>query len=253
MICLRNLTYTYPHSARSREQVSSSRLSAALHHVTLDIPDKSMVALLGENGSGKSTLLTLLAGIIQPSSGECLIPKPLQDATGYLSQHAQFDLGIPLTVFEVAAMGLWRERGAFSAITLADRAAIQRILHRVGLQESMDKLLQELSGGQLQRLRFARLLLEKARLLLLDEPFNAVDEKTQIDLIDILQEQHQLGCTIIAALHDKSLAYQYFSHQILLSNHFVSLLPIHSSIVDSEQFHSQTICSLTSKQQLQIS
>lgn len=253
MIYLRNLAYTYPHSARSREQASTSCVSAALHHLTLDIPHKSMVALLGENGSGKSTLLKLLAGIIQPSSGECLISKPLQGAIGYLSQHAQFDLGIPLTVFEVAAMGLWRERGAFSAITQADRAAIQRILHRVGLQDSMDKLLQELSGGQLQRLRFARLLLEKARLLLLDEPFNAVDEKTQIDLMEILQEQHQLGCTIIAALHDKSLAYQYFSSHILLGNHLATLLPIQSPVVDLKYFHPQKICSLTSNQQLQIS
>lgn len=225
MIRLQNLGYTYSGQGNSKNPNHST---AALAQVSLDIDSPGMVALLGANGSGKSTLLKILAGELKPSQGNVEFSPNFNGRIGYLPQQPQFDLTVPVTVFEVAAMGLWNKKGAFSAMNASSQMKVFNTLKHVGLHSRAYSLIEELSGGQLQRLRFARLLLEDATLLLLDEPFNAVDDETREDLMALLVAQYKAGCTIIAALHDKLLAQQYFTSQILLAKN-----PGHSSVIKS--------------------
>lgn len=232
MIRLHNLGYTYPGQRNSKNRDQSN---AALAQVTLDVSGPDMVALLGANGSGKSTLLKILAGELKPSQGNIEISPTFHSRIGYLPQQAQFDLTVPVTVFEVAAMGLWNKKGAFSAMNQSSQLKVFNTLRQVGLHSRAYTLIEELSGGQLQRLRFARLLLEDAKLLLLDEPFNAVDDETREDLMALLMAQYNAGCTIIAALHDKLLAQQYFPSQILLGKNLG-----HSSVIKSVTVESDT-------------
>lgn len=215
MIQLVNVSYCYP--GRSTAVHHSMDTTPALKPITLDISTPGLVALMGSNGSGKSTLLKILAGALRASSGAVKLPTEMQGRIGYLSQHHQMELDVPISVFEVAAMGLWRSKGAFASLGKTERQLIYTALEQVDLIEFVHKRVNELSGGQLQRLRFARLLLEDARLLLLDEPFNAVDEKTQDELMQLLLARHRMGCSIIVALHDKALATKYFPFHITLT------------------------------------
>lgn len=235
MIRLETLGYAYRQTNSVKPATDPESSLWVLHTLNLTIPDQSMVALLGPNGSGKSTLLKIIAGELTPSQGQVGLSPELQGAIGYLSQSAQFDVSIPVSVFEVAAMGLLNRRGLFSAITAADKARVTEMLARVGLLHLANHNLQELSGGQLQRLRFARLLVEDAKLLLLDEPFNAVDENTQRDLLMLLNEQHRAGCTIITALHNQSLANLHFPLHIYLGREIVALSTPATAIVTAPE------------------
>lgn len=234
MIRLETLGYAYRQTNSVKSVTDPESSLWVLHTLNLTIPDQSMVALLGPNGSGKSTLLKIIAGELTPSQGQIGFSPELQGAIGYLSQSAQFDVSIPVSVFEVAAMGLLNRRGLFSAITAADKARVSETLARVGLLHLANHNLQELSGGQLQRLRFARLLVEGAKLLLLDEPFNAVDENTQRDLLRLLNEQHRAGCTIITALHNQSIANLHFPLHLHLGREIVAL-SAPATVTEAEQ------------------
>lgn len=216
MIQLKNVSYCYPNRSMADHHLSDTL--PALGPVTFSIPTPGLLALMGPNGSGKSTLLKVLAGMLRASTGNTLMPLELQQRVGYLSQHHQMDLDVPLSIFEVAAMGLWRIKGALAGIGKMERQLIYAALEQVGLADLTQHLASELSGGQLQRLRFARLLLEDARLLLLDEPFNAVDEKTQVELMQLLLARHRAGCTLIVALHDKAFANRYFPLHVTLQD-----------------------------------
>lgn len=236
MIRLEKLGYAYRQISSVAGVTDTESSISVLHNLSLVIPDQSMVALLGPNGSGKSTLLKIIAGELIPGQGHLGFSQELQGAIGYLSQSAQFDVSIPVSVFEVAAMGLLNRRGLFSAITSADKARVSEMLARVGLLHLANHNLQELSGGQLQRLRFARLLVEGAKLMLLDEPFNAVDEKTQRDLLRLLNEQHRAGCTIITAMHNQSIANLHFPLHIYLGRETVALsTPATAIVTEPEQ------------------
>ncbi len=231
MIRLEKLGYAYRPISSVTGVTDTEASISVLQNLSLSIPDQSMVALLGPNGSGKSTLLKIIAGELIPSQGHLRFSQELQGAIGYLSQSAQFDVSIPVSVFEVAAMGLLNRRGLFSAITSADKERVSEMLARVGLLDLARHNLQELSGGQLQRLRFARLLVEGAKLLLLDEPFNAVDEKTQRDLLRLLHEQHRAGCSIITAMHNQSIANLHFPLHLHLARECVALSASATAIV----------------------
>lgn len=242
MIRLETLGYAYRQTNSVKPVTDTESSIWVLHNLSLAIPDQSMVALLGPNGSGKSTLLKIIAGELIPSRGHLGFSQELRGAIGYLSQSAQFDVSIPVSVFEVASMGLLNRRGLFSAITSADKERVSEMLARVGLLHLASHNLQELSGGQLQRLRFARLLVEGAKLLLLDEPFNAVDEKTQCDLLSLLNEQHRAGCTIITAMHNQSLANLHFplhihlgQENVVLSTPTTAPAPAHATVTEPEQ------------------
>lgn len=208
MISIKNLSYAYQNHGKNIN--AAIERAYALRDVTIEIPDKSLMAFTGVNGSGKSTLMKLMAGRLLPTHGGIDLSSDLKGNIGYLSQQFSFDITIPVSVFEVAAMGLWRSHGLFSKIGPTDKKRIFDVLQQVGLKDCSERIVHELSGGQLQRLRFARLLISNPSLLLLDEPFNAVDERTKVELMELLVKKWEEGCTIIAALHDKALVERYF-------------------------------------------
>ena len=120
----------------------------------------------------------------------------------YLPQAAEIDRSFPINVYDMVAMGLWHHTGLFGGIDRKARASIERALAAVGLTGFEDRAIATLSGGQMQRMLFARLLLQDARVIVLDEPFNAVDAKTSVDLFDLVQRWHGEQRTVLTALHD---------------------------------------------------
>src|SRR5580698_1554276 len=171
----------------------------AVHHLNGTIEAGALVAVVGPNGAGKSTLFKGIVGTIKPLAGG--IERNGLDVRqiAYLPQVAEIDRSFPITVYDLVAMGLWRSLGTFGGVGRNEHAAIRAAISTVGLNVFEQRPIGTLSGGQMQRMLFARLLLQDARMIVLDEPFSAIDAKTSADLMQLIQRWHQERRTVIAA------------------------------------------------------
>jgi zinc/manganese transport system ATP-binding protein len=185
----------------------------AVHHLSGTFAAGSLTAVVGPNGSGKSTLLKGIMGWLSPIGGSI----ERSGDVAYLPQSAEIDKTFPATVNEVIGLGLWKWRGAFGRLDAGDRERIARALHAVGLDGFARRQIDTLSGGQLQRALFARVLLQDAPVVLLDEPFAAIDENTVHDLLHLVGHWHEEGRTVIAVLHDLELVRRHFPETLLLA------------------------------------
>ena len=189
----------------------------AVHHLNGEIAPGALLAVVGPNGAGKSTLFRGLVGILKPLSGTIhtggIDPKDI----AYLPQTADIDRTFPISVFDFVGTGLWRRVGFFGGIGKGAREKVAQALGAVGLSGFENRGIGTLSGGQMQRMLFARVLLQDARLIVLDEPFNAIDAKTSADLLTLVRQWHAEGRTVIAALHDMDLVRAHFPQTLLLA------------------------------------
>ena len=189
----------------------------AVHHLNGEVAQGALLAVVGPNGAGKSTLFRGLAGILKPLSGSIdLGGLDIRDIA-YLPQSVDIDRTFPISVFDLVGTGLWRTTGFFGGMGKAAREKITQALAAVGLNGFENRSIGTLSGGQMQRMLFARVLLQDARLIVLDEPFNAIDAKTSADLLALVKRWHGEGRTVLAALHDMDLVRQNFPETLLLA------------------------------------
>lgn len=193
----------------------------AIHHVTGEVARGELLAIVGPNGAGKSTLLKGIAGELKPLSGRIDLDGFTRRDIAYLPQVIEIDHSFPISVFDCVAMGLWREIGAWRGLGRAGERRVAEALATVGLVELADRVVGSLSGGQFQRVLFARLMLQDARVILLDEPFRAVDTKTVADLIALIEGWHRKGRTVLAALHDMEQVRACFSRTLLIARDVV--------------------------------
>jgi zinc/manganese transport system ATP-binding protein len=189
----------------------------AVHHLDGEVAKGALLAVVGPNGAGKSTLFRGLAGILKPLAGLIdLGGLDIRDIA-YLPQSVDIDRTFPISVFDLVATGLWRRTGFFGGMGRAEREKITQALAAVGLNGFENRSIGTLSGGQMQRMLFARVLLQDARLIVLDEPFNAIDAKTSADLLALVKRWHGEGRTVLAALHDMDLVRGHFPETLLLA------------------------------------
>ncbi|SDI42431.1 MULTISPECIES: metal ABC transporter ATP-binding protein [Bradyrhizobium] len=189
----------------------------AVHHLDGEVAQGALLAVIGPNGAGKSTLFRGLAGILKPLAGSIdLGGLDIRDIA-YLPQTADIDRSFPISVFDFVGTGLWRATGFFGGMGKLARDKIARALAAVGLNGFENRSIGTLSGGQMQRMLFARVLLQDARLIVLDEPFNAIDAKTSADLLALVRRWHAEGRTVLAALHDMELVRANFPETLLLA------------------------------------
>ncbi|MFW2392725.1 MAG: zinc ABC transporter ATP-binding protein AztA [Methyloceanibacter sp.] len=194
----------------------------AVHHITGEVARGELLAIVGPNGAGKSTLLKGIVGELKPLGGSLDLHGLRKHDIAYLPQVIEIDRSFPICVFDCVAMGLWREIGAWRGLDAREEQDVARALHTVGLTELADRPVGSLSGGQFQRVLFARLLLQDAAVILLDEPFRAVDTKTVEDLIQLIQRWHGEGRTVLAALHDIEQVRASFPRTLLLAREVVA-------------------------------
>jgi zinc/manganese transport system ATP-binding protein len=187
----------------------------AVHGLSGSVAHGDLLAIIGPNGSGKSTLLKGIAGSLSPMAGDCVHTDGCRIA--YLPQQAEIDRTFPATVLDLVKLGLWPKRGLLGRIRDTDRQAIAQALQAVGLEGFEKRTIDTLSGGQLQRALFARVLLQDADLILLDEPFNAIDTKTVDDLVGVIERWHAEKRSVIAVMHDLELVRNHFPNAMLLS------------------------------------
>lgn len=193
----------------------------AIHHLSGCFRTGSLTAIVGPNGAGKSTLLKAIAGTLRPISGRVNRAVP-QRRLGYLPQAAEIDRSFPLSVLETVVLGAWRGLSLWRGVTAAHRKDATEALQAVGLEGLEDRLVGALSSGQFQRVLFARLLLQDAPVLLLDEPFTAIDARTTADLLTIVRRWHGQGRTVIAVLHDLEQVRQHFPETLLLAREAIA-------------------------------
>lgn len=173
------------------------------------------IALTGCNGSGKSTLLATIAGRTRPLAGTIRREGLEAGDIGYLPQSSQLNRDVPVSVFDYAATGLTGRLGPFAGLNKHQRASVSDALSRLGVEAQSNALLNEISGGQFQRVAFARVLLGQPKLILLDEPFAALDAAITESLMGVIADWCAAGCCVVAALHHGAMIPR-FSRQLSL-------------------------------------
>jgi zinc/manganese transport system ATP-binding protein len=194
----------------------------AVHHVSGRFAPGSLTAVVGPNGAGKTTLLRAIAGLHRPESGRLELPGLAPSRIALLPQAAALDRSFPINCLDVVMLGLWPRLGAFRAVPPAGRQRAEAALSAVGLEGFGRRSVGSLSVGQFQRVLFARLLVQDADLILLDEPFNAVDARTAADLLRVVRSWHGEGRTVVAVLHDLDLVQREFPESLMLAREAIA-------------------------------
>lgn len=180
----------------------------ALRGVSLRIPCGTSTALVGPNGSGKSTLLKAVAGLLPVASGVVRVHgNPVgacHHRVAYLPQRGEIDWAFPISVERLVLTGRYVHLGWLRRPGRADRDVARAALDRLGLTPLAGRQIGKLSGGQQQRALLARALAQEADLLLLDEPFNAVDARTRETIYEAIGSLRGQGKTLVVATHDLS-------------------------------------------------
>jgi zinc/manganese transport system ATP-binding protein len=189
----------------------------AIHHLTGYFEIGSSTAILGPNGAGKSTLLRALAQLHPIDEGQIFRNGLPLSKTAYLAQAMNLEKDFPINVRQMILQGFLNERKFYTlSLNSNQKKRYQNALQATNLNDLELKPIRTLSLGQLQRVRWARLIVQDASLILLDEPFTGLDEKSTENLLQLIKEWKSQGRTLISALHDQNMAKNYFTHTLIL-------------------------------------
>jgi len=197
----------------------------AVHHLSGTFEAGSLTAVVGPNGAGKSSLLAALIGHLKSAGGRISLPEAATGRIAYLPQQAEIDRGFPIRVLDVVMLGHWGRLGSWREATRQHQAEAKAALDAVGLAGFERRAIGELSVGQFQRVLFARVLLQDASVILLDEPFNAIDARTTADLLAVVRRWHGEARTVVAVLHDIEQVRAHFPRTLLLAREPVAWGP----------------------------
>jgi zinc/manganese transport system ATP-binding protein len=214
----------------------------AVHHLSGEVAAGSLVAVVGPNGAGKSTLFRGIVGILKPLAGVIGLGDLNHRDIAYLPQTADIDRSFPISVYDFVGTGLWQRKGIFGGLGRDEQQKIREALAAVGLSGFENRPIGTLSGGQMQRLLFARVLLQEARVIVLDEPFNAIDAKTSADLIALVQRWHSEKRTVLAALHDMDMVRANFPETLLLARSKVAWGPTAEVLTSENLLAARHMC-----------
>ena len=197
----------------------------AVHHVSARFAPGSLTAIVGPNGGGKSTLLKAITGMMPLMSGHILWHEAQPGDCATMPQQCQVDRDFPLSVMDIVNFGHWKRIGSFRALGKAQLEQSRAALKRVGMSAFADRPIASLSVGQFQRVLFARIIVQDARLILLDEPFAPIDNRTVMDLLPLLQHWREEGRTVLLVMHDLGLAEAYCPDALLLARELIAFGP----------------------------
>jgi len=202
----------------------------AVHHLDGVLHAGDLVAIAGPNGAGKTTLIKALAGALTPLEGSIERDALKRRDIAYLPQLAELDRTFPLDVRGLVSMGLFGQSGAFGRNTSAGRNRVEAAIAKVGLDSLADRPIGALSGGQAQRAMFARVIAQDARLILLDEPLNAVDARTAETLLDLAAAWSTEGRTVVAVLHDHDRIRARLRQALLMAREMIAWGPTNKTL-----------------------
>ncbi|WP_066253569.1 heme ABC transporter ATP-binding protein [Neobacillus drentensis] len=227
------------------QQVSGGYSSeAVLKDISFTVEKGELFGILGPNGSGKTTLLKMLSGILPFQEGEIVIngkslqeykAKQLAKIIAVLSQHSSQSFSY--TVKETVSLGRYaHQKGLFQTWSTADEEVVQKVMNQIGVSRFQNKNIQELSGGEKQRVFLAQALAQEPEILLLDEPTNHLDLSYQKELLDFLKQwTSENGLTVISIFHDLNLAGLYCDRLLLLENGRINIDQIPNEVLREER------------------
>lgn len=194
--------------------------------VSASIHSGAYVAVVGPNGAGKSTLFKAIVGLIAPHQGDVLVygrrAGRHDRRVAYIPQRDEIDWSFPVSVLDVVLMGRFGRLGWLRHPGREDRIASMRCLEKVGIDDLAHQPIGSLSGGQQQRVFFARALAQEPEILVLDEPFSGVDAPTKEIALNVLDDLHAQGVTVLVSTHDLALAASRPEHLMLLNRRLVA-------------------------------
>jgi len=202
----------------------------AVHHVSVDIPEGACTAVVGPNGAGKSTLLKAMVGLVRAVQGRIEFPHRTRAKIAYLPQQSDVDRAFPISILDMVLLGRWHGIGAFGAARPGDIDGAMHAIGAVGLRGFERRPLATLSAGQFQRALFARMLLQDAEIILLDEPFNAIDARTTADLLALVKRWREDHRTVVCVLHDLEQVRAHFPHTLLMARELIAAGPTEQAL-----------------------
>jgi manganese/iron transport system ATP-binding protein len=197
----------------------------ALEEITFHLHEGERIAVVGPNGAGKSTLFKVIAGVLQPGTGEVNIfgSRPRgHSCIAYIPQRSQVDWNFPVSVADVVMMGRSAKLGPFNWPHKRDWEYVRHALETVQLSDLAARQIGQLSGGQQQRMFIARALAQEAELMLMDEPLSGLDTPSQEGLLDLLDTLQDQKVTVMVATHDLDQAARHFDRIMLLNHRMVA-------------------------------
>ncbi len=188
LVSLENVSFSYDNN------------TFVIKNLNLNINKGDFIGIVGANGAGKSTLLKLVLGLIECNSGKIIRKKGL--TYGYINQTTSQEEGsFPATVYEIVSLGL--KKKPFSFITKSDKKEVDKVLEIFGLTELKNKSINSLSGGQMQKVKIAKVLLSNPNLIIFDEPTTGIDEESVRVLFELINHLHAMKKTILIVSHNK--------------------------------------------------
>jgi zinc/manganese transport system ATP-binding protein len=210
-------------SVTLRELTVAYRGRVAIEAVSGTFSPGSLTAIVGPNGAGKTTLLHAIAGLLAPRSGSIEVAgADVPGDLAYLPQSHAIDRDFPISVLEFAALGGWRSIGVLGRVPPELRLRATNAVHAVGLSEQAGRMIGELSVGQFRRALFARVIVQDATIVLLDEPFAGIDASTSEDLLQLVRRWQGEGRTVLVVLHDLEQVRSIFPQTLLLARKAVA-------------------------------
>ena len=206
IVCLQDVAVAY-------------QTNVAIFDVNLDIYQNDFFGICGPNGSGKSTILKTIVGAVKPLKGTVRVfgedilkgnLRAIKSRMGYLPQKEQIDRNFPALVKDVVSMGLYTQAGFFRKLSVEDYTKIDRALEIVEMTALADRPIGHLSGGQQQKVMIARGIVNEPDILLLDEPFSALDFKVEKNIMELIEKIHaETNVTIIMISHSINFIKKY--------------------------------------------
>jgi len=177
--------------------------NVVLQDVNFRVSESDFIGVIGPNGGGKTTLLKVILGLLKPAKGKIVYNSDIIDrnSIGYLPQISTGDINYPVTVTDVILSGMMIRKRIISGMSASDRKRADEVINELGLSEVADSSLNELSGGQLQRVFLGRAVIGNPKLLLLDEPGNFVDSTFENDFYEKLRDLNK-RMAILMVSHD---------------------------------------------------
>jgi iron complex transport system ATP-binding protein len=227
------------------EQVSFTYgLRPILTDVSFALPSNGLMALVGPNGAGKSTLLRLAAGLLSASGGTIQIAgrgvdtwqrRELARTVALVPQH--LDIPFPFTLEQIVAQGRTPHRGWLGGVSQSDLAAVERALQLTGITHLRGRTMNEISGGEQQRVKLGIALAQEPGLLLLDEPLQHLDIGRQAEFLHLLLDLHGRGLTIVAAMHDLAAVRAHFPLTLLLTDAAGHMFGPTAEVLEEQRVH----------------
>ncbi|MFH1844211.1 MAG: metal ABC transporter ATP-binding protein [bacterium] len=201
-----------------------------LWDIDLEVPAGKLLAIMGPNGAGKTTLIKAILGLVPTAAGRVEIyGKPYakqRHLVGYVPQRGSVDWDFPTTVLDVVMMGRYGALGWIKRPGKREREQALQAIDKVGMTEFTTRQISQLSGGQQQRVFLARALVQDAQVYFMDEPFQGVDARTELAIVDLLKELRTQGRTVVVVHHDLQTVTDYFDWITLLNVRRIASGPV---------------------------